>query len=844
MRPMALVHLYRARLRAHLAQELLAGAGIAVAVALVFATLVANGSIAGSASEAVRTVAGTANLQLRARSADGFPQSLLHRVEGIRGVEQAAPLLEAPATIEGPHARRVTVDLTGTDLSLAVLDGLVHSLPVSALQPGGIGLSRASADALDIAGTHSRVTVKLRGTARPLPVSAVLGQEAFGALSHALVAVMPLERMQALAGLPRRVSRILIRTRPGAASDVRARLVQLASGRIDVASADQDVALLAQALRPSDQASALFAAISALLGFLFAFCAMLLTVPERRETIADLRVDGAKRTAMVQMVLFQALALGLAASLVGLAIGYLLSQEVFQSTPGYLSQAFVLGTSTVIGVFPLLAALLGGLVATCLASAVPLLDLRRDRALDAVYAERGVTGHALDPRTQRWLATGALVFLLAASLLFAFVSSAAIVACLLITLASVLSVPLALSGALRFAGAMSERYPRLTSLPVAVSALRSTALRSLALAATGTVALFGSVALGGARQDLLKGIAGYTAGYVKGADIWVLTPEDNQATNSFPAGTRASAIAHIPGVRAVDAFHGSFLNVAGNRRIWVIGWPPNISATLLRGQIINGSQATAAARIRHGGWVTVSEQLATERHLKLGQTLTLPTPTGPLPLRVAATTTNFGWSPGAVVMSAADYRSAWGSSAPSALGVRLTAGANVRQMRDAISAALGPESGLEALTAQERAHKIEASANEGLSQLSDISTLLIVAAILALFAALLAGTWQRRASLVDLRIDGAKPSRLRAILALEAVMLLGSGTVIGAIAGIYGQAVIDSYLKHVTGFPVASFATGLRPLEVLIAVLLIVFAINAIPTWLASRVPPTLALGD
>ena len=52
---------------------------------------------------------------------------------------------------------------------------------------------------------------------------------------------------------------------------------------------------------------------------------MLLTVPERRQAIADLRLLGARRAQIVQMVLFQALCLGLAASLVGLLAGYALS---------------------------------------------------------------------------------------------------------------------------------------------------------------------------------------------------------------------------------------------------------------------------------------------------------------------------------------------------------------------------------------------------------------------------------------------------------------------------------------------------------------------------------------
>ena len=76
MRPGALLYLYRRRLRVHGVQELLAGLGVAIAVALVFATIVVSGSIAGSAAEVVHAVTGPATLQLRARGADGFDERL------------------------------------------------------------------------------------------------------------------------------------------------------------------------------------------------------------------------------------------------------------------------------------------------------------------------------------------------------------------------------------------------------------------------------------------------------------------------------------------------------------------------------------------------------------------------------------------------------------------------------------------------------------------------------------------------------------------------------------------------------------------------------------------------
>src|SRR5580692_2170180 len=189
LRPYALLYLYRRRLRAHAVSELLAGVGIAIAVALVLAATVAEGSIAGSTSRVVRAVVGQANLQLRAQGDDGFEERMLRRVEAIHGVKQAAPLLEQTATVLAPSGRHVTVDLAGTDVSLAVIDGLAHTLPLDALTPGGIGLSKAAADALGIdasASSASKVTLQLRGHATPLRVSAVLGPEAAGAVSGAL----------------------------------------------------------------------------------------------------------------------------------------------------------------------------------------------------------------------------------------------------------------------------------------------------------------------------------------------------------------------------------------------------------------------------------------------------------------------------------------------------------------------------------------------------------------------------------------------------------------------------------------------------------------------------------
>jgi putative ABC transport system permease protein len=394
---------------------------------------------------------------------------------------------------------------------------------------------------------------------------------------------------------------------------------------------------------------------------------------------------------------------------------------------------------------------------------------------------------------------------------------------------------------LRLGSLLATRYQRLTTLQVALTSVKAATVRSLALAATGAVAIFGGIALGGSRDDLLRGIAGFAHSYAADADVWVANPGDNQATVEFNPDHDAARIARIPGVVSVSRFQGGFLEL-GERRAWVIARPPGSDLQVLRSQIVEGSASTAARRLSEGGWIAVSQEIAEQHHVKLGGLLTLPTPTGDVPFKVAATTTNLAWSPGVIFIGGSSYSHFWDTTAPTALGVDLVPGTNVGRARAAIAGVLGP--GLEVSTARTREARIDALTREGLSRLGEISTLLVFAAILAMAAALGSSVWQRRPALAAMRLSGVRARRIRRILLSESFLMLSAGCATGAVAGIYGQVMIDRYLRRVTGFPVAKLAASGRPLEIIALVTVTALALAAAPAWSASRVPPTLALDE
>jgi len=98
--------LYRARLRARavLVQECFAIIGIAVGVALLFASQVASTSLTHSVTQLNTQLVGNTQFQVDARGPGGFSERLLGEVRRVPGVKTALPVLEQQANVIGPGA--------------------------------------------------------------------------------------------------------------------------------------------------------------------------------------------------------------------------------------------------------------------------------------------------------------------------------------------------------------------------------------------------------------------------------------------------------------------------------------------------------------------------------------------------------------------------------------------------------------------------------------------------------------------------------------------------------------------------------------------------------------------
>ncbi|MGN6557999.1 MAG: FtsX-like permease family protein [Solirubrobacterales bacterium] len=838
MKPGVLLHLYRVRLRSRFAAELLALTGIAVGVALVFGGLVANATLTGTVAQLSHGVVGHADFQLGARSASGFDQRVFGRVRKIPGAA-GAPVAEARVNLVSAGRWR-SVLLLGADPRIKGVGGRLLQSPELSVRGrrSGLLIPAPLADAL---GVHAgaEVTVQSGAGGKPVRVAGELDRGAVGALVESPVAMAPLPLVQELAGMRRRLSRIFVAAAPGREAAVESSLRRIAGDRINLVPADAEVALLERASYPTSASTTLFATLSALVGFLFVFNAMLLVVPQRRRLIADLRITGYAPTTVILVVLVDALLLGAAGAAIGLGLGAAASPLLFDSAPAYLTAAFPIGTQRIV---PWQAAGLAagaGIAATCLAALLPLRrSIFATGEIEPVAALRS-RGLALPA------ATGGAC--LALSLGVAAGAPELSLACIVVLLLGLLLLlPVWLLAVTAAFAAVSRRRRSCVAILTALQ-LRaaSTRTRTVALAATGAVAVFAAAAIGGARGDLQRGLDRVSGNVDRGAEVWAAFrgPTDifGATTFSLPR-ERLEELERLPEVRSVSRNRGSFLDV-GQDRAWVLAPAPSRIAQVLRDECGVGTAELAAARVRSGGWVTLSRGLASDLHVGVGEEVDLPLPL-PTRLRVAALTDNFGWPGGAVVISSPAFARAWGSSAVSLLGIRPAPGARPPRLAAATRSVLGRGSGLRIETSRERERSQKATSRAGLARLGEIEALVLAASVLAMAASMTGLVWQRRPTFAALAVHGFSRLELWRALLLESAIVLFGGCSLGAACGLAGQVLLDRALQAITGFPLV-FETAVAPVvSVLVGITAAAVAILTAPAWLAVRVEPTAGLAE
>lgn len=825
-------YIYEARLGAgtSLIQECFAVIGIAVGVALLFASQVSSTSLTHAVAELNTQLVGSAQLQLKTRSYEGVQEGVVEEVRRAPWVTSAVPILERQVNLLGPSGER-PVDLIGVEP--AGLKGIGPLLGRFSAQE--LASARAIALPAPLArevGLGSLDTARLLVGAKYADtlVGTTLAEGDLGGLEHSPIVVTSLRYARQLTEAPGRVTRIFVHYSPGHAQAAMRGLAAIARRwHINLQSSTFESRVFSVAVGPETKSEMLFSAIAALVGFMFALDAMLITVPARRRLIADMRPHGTVPT--VTVLLVDAVAIGLAGCVFGLVLGDVLSIAVFNGTPGYLTFAFPVGNGRIVTWYAVALAVGVGMSASVLGVLWPIREARE-------YDRSRITGPRDRATVRRGLAGGGLLCLAVTTFTLLYATHAAVIGNIALVFALLCFLPVLFEGAVALFARVSTALNDLAS-GTAVDELQNPQLyvRYLAIAGTAALAVFGTVEFGGVQANLTRGLRASARGIDSSAQLWVVPRGEAslQTTIAFePVGL--GTLATLPGVRQLSIYRGSFLDW-GTRRLWVLAPARAIESPIPATQLRAGALSLATERVREGGWAVLSEGLVAEHQLRIGERLVLPSPR-PITLRLAGVISNLGWPPGAIVMNASDYAQGWGSTAPSAYQLSTTASATPAAVRVRVERAL-TGTGLSVETSSERERRHYAEVAQGLSRLTQIRLLILIAAILAVVGAMGALIWSRRNHFAALKCHGMDERRLWLSLLFETTVILGAGSIIGAAFGLYAQLLGSHFLSTVTGFPIVFGLEGLTAITSIGLVTLVTLAMLTIPGYLVVRVPPS-----
>jgi putative ABC transport system permease protein len=632
-------------LRARPLRSFLTAAGIALGVAVLYASLSAGATMDAAVDRAAADEIGHAALRVEALEERGFTPQAVQAISHVAGVEVAAPALERRTYLatnpdqSATGAIRAPVTVLGID---PVAEAQLHDLPLAA----GLALRADSGQSAVITETlasseHLRVgdSIKLNGgVSGPVAFEIVGIASGDGPLPDAAgrLVFVPLGAAQTLFDSTG-VTRVDLGARPGTTADeLMGQLEASISTEPYLLSRPSD---LAQSLRSETEGFRstllLVAAVVLFAGAFLIFNTLSMTVAERSREVGLLRAAGTTRSQVMSFVLLQALALGVAGSLVGVAAGF----GIAVLTLSWVSSAgpVALGAPDVSAGLGLMAVAIGVMV-TLSASLEPAWRAGRISPVEAL--RRGPSRTAAGSARLRWLA---VVFGILAVLALAVwpsgsagqenagsVSAAGSgvwgpLVVYGILLGAVLLVPLILVPVLRVAGLPFRIFRSEERL--ARSSLGRDRSRTALTAGALVVGLAMVVALGTAAEGVRKIGAAWLTETIPGSEL-VTSIRPVPPTGQIP-----SQLAAVPGVKSVSPIGMFGVPFQGVRQeAAAIAGKDYLDDGRLVFVSGGGDRTAALTALDVGGSVIVPQSLAQQNGVRLGDTLSFAT--GPTPTRL------------------------------------------------------------------------------------------------------------------------------------------------------------------------------------------------------------------
>jgi putative ABC transport system permease protein len=503
-----------------------------------------------------------------------------------------------------------------------------------------------------------------------------------------------------------------------------------------------------------------------------------LLVEDERDTIARLRLLGAKPKALAIGAGLLFLALTFVAVLIGVPLGFGAAIAMTSFARKVVSLTGLAASPQAPGfAVPALAGAAAGFV---MAGAAWAIGLRAFLKVPAIQAVRAPEASA--PRRAPVAAlVGTGLGLIAVAIVASHVlpdryRGSALLAGIGAVVVLAIALPIV-------AGAVYRRRNGFTALATGRELAAGTGKRSGTIAVLAMALVF-SIGLSGLAASLSNGLRTSVQAWTKGS-LFVLPaqPGVNLRDEKFPT-TVPDQLQQLPGIRSVVPFSYTPYRYQG-RNIQLYAWGQQGVNAVVDLHVANGVRGDALWTALGAGNVAVSDNFAWLHHLKVGDTLKLPaadgTPTAP---RIVATINDYTGDTGVVFTSYTTFTALTGDPRPLDLIVTTDPGTPIATVKQEIRQALGTYPGLTVWTGSEMRSFLLGLYGQVLAILQAMGLFFLGLAILLGVTTAVASVSQRRLGIGLSRLIGNTRRQLSRQLVAEAMTVGGLAWIIAVPIGL------------------------------------------------------------
>jgi len=378
---MNLFHLIAHGWRQRPARTLLSVASVAIAIAAVLGTSLSQSSVRQGVRKLNQAIDKFPAIDVVSVSGGRFNESDAPDLGGVPDIGAAVPVV-ARATLARVKGKRFRTVLVGLPIesddawkALSLTEG------DACRKDGQAVLSDTVARSLGAA-IGDRMTIITRHGPRSSTIVGLANAEAMGSFAPAASLVMPLEDVQAYFGIDGQVDRIrLLLSTADRREDVLSEVAKHLPDTLTVQSLSTPTESIDTTLRSTELALKLAGALSMAMAAFIILNTLRLNFSERRRDFAVVRVLGATRLQLMELMLLEGLVLGAVGSALGIPFGFLLGKGL----EGALVS--LLGIEPVAAEMPyhlLLVVLALGPIVAALAAMVPAVQARGITAAEAM----------------------------------------------------------------------------------------------------------------------------------------------------------------------------------------------------------------------------------------------------------------------------------------------------------------------------------------------------------------------------------------------------------------------------------------------------------------------------